>query len=167
MLTTKFENVMMHENWNFSSFYFELSDIVNSSFNLREPIFYSNVVRKILRSLPEIFKPKVIAIKDSKDIDSMRIDELVGSTQTYEMTLPNSQMPKDFTFKASEYEEKEIEMPYNITKDELAHMAKSIKKFMKFNRKFFKNQEFRKENRLNDKFCKENDKSFSKSKKIE
>ena len=79
----------------FSFFYYELSDIVNSSFNLREPIPYSKVVRKILRSLSKRFRPKITAIEESKDIDSMRVDELVGYIQTYEMTLPISQNPKD------------------------------------------------------------------------
>ena len=44
------------------------------------------------------------------------------------MTLPNSQKPKDYALKVSENEEKDIEMPYNITLDELAYMAKKIKR---------------------------------------
>ena len=105
MLTTKFENIKMHENKNFSSFYFKQNDIVNSSFNLGEPIPNSKVVRKILRSLLKRFRPIIIAIKDRKNIDSMRVDELVGSIQTYEMTLLFSQKLKDPTFKAFENEE--------------------------------------------------------------
>ena len=87
MLVLKFKNIRIHENQTFSSYYYELSDIVNSSFNLEEPILDSKVVRKISRSLPKIFRPKVTTIKESKDINSMRVDELVGSIQTYEMTL--------------------------------------------------------------------------------
>ena len=109
-----------------SSFYFELSDIVNSSF-LAKPLPNSKVVRKILTYFPKRFRPKVTAIEESKDIDSMRVDELVGSIQTYKMTLPNSHMPKDYVFKGFENEEKDIEMPYDITHDELTHMAKRIK----------------------------------------
>ena len=45
------------------------------------------------------------------------------------------------TCKGFENEEKDIEMPYNITRDGLAHMAKRIKKVMKFDKKFHKNQE--------------------------
>ena len=144
MLATKFENIKMHENQTFSSFYFELSDIVNVLFNLREPIPYSKVVRKILRSLLERFRPKVTVIEESKDINSMTVDKLIGSIQIYEMTLPNSQKPKDLAFKDSENEEKNIEMTYDITSDELAHMAKMIKKVMKFNKRFYMNQESRK-----------------------
>ena len=79
MLTTKFENIRMFENQNFSSFYSKLSDIVDYSFNFGEPIPDSKVVRKILRSIPERFRSKLTTIKESKDIDLMRIDELVGS----------------------------------------------------------------------------------------
>ena len=90
MFATKFQNIRIHENKKFSSFYYELIDVVNCSFNLGEPIPYSKVVRQILRSLLDKFRPKLIAIEESKDIDSMREDELVGSIQTYEMTLPSS-----------------------------------------------------------------------------
>ncbi|KAL6328653.1 hypothetical protein AAG906_003338 [Vitis piasezkii] len=58
----------------------------------------------------------------------MRVDELVGSIQTYDMTLPNSQKLKDSAFKVFKNEEKYIEIPYDITHDELAHMAKRIKR---------------------------------------
>ena len=128
MLATKFENIRLHENQTFSSFYSKLSDIVNSSFNLGEPIPNSKVVRKILRSLQERFRLKVTTTEESKDIDSMRVDELIGFIQTYEMTLPNTYKPKDFTFKDFENEEKDIEKPYDITHDQLTHMANRIKR---------------------------------------
>ena len=47
----------------------------------------------------------------------MIVDELVGSIQTYELTLPSSQKPKDSTFKASKNEDKDIEIPYDITRN--------------------------------------------------
>ena len=98
----------MHENQTFSFFDFELSDIVNYSFNLGETIPDSKIVRKILRSLPKKFRTKVIVIEGSRDINSMRVDELVGSIQTYEITLPSSQKPKDSTFKVFENEDNDI-----------------------------------------------------------
>ena len=36
MLATKFKNIKIHENQTFSSYYYELSDIINSLFNLGE-----------------------------------------------------------------------------------------------------------------------------------
>ena len=91
MLATKFENIRMFENKNFSSFYSKLIDIFYYSFNFREPILDSKVVRKILRYIPERFRPKVTTIEERKDIDLMRINELVGSIQAYDMGLPISQ----------------------------------------------------------------------------
>ena len=58
-------------------------------------------------------------------------------------------------------------MPYNITRDELAHLAKRIKKIMKFNKRFYKNQESRKRKRPNEQSSKEKDKGSSKGKKVE
>ena len=57
-------------------------------------------------------------------------------------------------------------MSYNTTKDELAYIAKKIKKIMKFNTKFYKNQEFGKWQRLEKSFN-EKGKGSSKNKKIE
>ena len=58
--------------------------IVNSIFNLVEPIIHLKMVRKILRSLLEIFREKITTIEKSKDADSLKVDELVDSLQTFE-----------------------------------------------------------------------------------
>ncbi|MCI73770.1 gag-pol polyprotein, partial [Trifolium medium] len=39
----------------------------------------------MLRSLPKKFDMKVSAIEEAKDISDMKLDELVGSLQTYEV----------------------------------------------------------------------------------
>lgn len=57
----------------------------------------------------------------------MRVDELVGFFQIYEMTFLNSQKRKDSTFKDNEIEEKESENHNEIIRDELALMAKRIR----------------------------------------
>ena len=56
-------------------------------------------------------------------------------------------------------------MSYNINKDEFAHMTKRIKKVMKFNKMFYKNQESKKGKRI-EQSSKEKDKGSSKGKKI-
>ena len=62
----------------FDEFYAKLNDIVNSTYNLGEIYDQSKIVRKIFRSLTENFRPKVTAITESKDVDSIPVDELVG-----------------------------------------------------------------------------------------
>ena len=63
----------------FDEFYVKLNDIVNSVYNLGEIYDQPKIVKKIIRSLIENFRPKVTAITESKDVDSIPVDELVGS----------------------------------------------------------------------------------------
>ena len=77
----------MFDDESFDEFYAKLNDIVNSAFNLGEFYDQPKIVRKILRSLTEDFRPKVTAISKSKDVDSIPIDELIGSLQSYESDL--------------------------------------------------------------------------------
>ena len=59
----------------------------------------SKIVRKILRSLPESFSAKVTAIEESKDLDDIKIQELIGSLQTYELSLPTQRKSKSLALK--------------------------------------------------------------------
>ncbi|XP_059591688.1 uncharacterized protein LOC132253522 [Vitis vinifera] len=95
-----FETIRMEDHENFGEFHAKLMDIVNSSFNLGEPIPNSKVVRKILRSLLKRFKAQVPAIEESKDVDSLKVDELVGSLQTFEMTLGSPRKSKGIALNA-------------------------------------------------------------------
>ena len=58
-------------------------------------------------------------------------------------------------------------MPYDITSDEMTHMAKRIKRVMKFNKRFYKNQESGKGKSPNEQSSNEKRKGSSKGKKIE
>ena len=77
----------MEEDELFDEFYAKLKDIVDSAFNLGETIPEPKIVRKVLRSLLEIFHAKITTIKESKDIDKIPLTELVGTLQTYELGL--------------------------------------------------------------------------------
>ena len=76
-LTTRFESIRMSDDEYFDEFYAKLNDIVNSAYNLGEIYDQPKIVKKILRSLTEDFRPKVTAITESKDVDSIPVDELV------------------------------------------------------------------------------------------
>ena len=86
-LTLSFEEIKMEEDESFDEFYVKLKDIVNSAFNLGEQSPEPNIVRKVLRSLPERFHAKIIFIEESKDIDKIPLTELIGNLQTYELGL--------------------------------------------------------------------------------
>ena len=79
MLTTRFEELKMSEDESFDSFYSKLNEVVVSKFNLGEKMEDSKIVRKILWSLPESFRAKVTAIEESKNLDDIKVQELIGS----------------------------------------------------------------------------------------
>ena len=74
----------MRDDEMFDDFYAKLSDIVNSCFTLGEKIPEAKVVGKILGSLPERFQSKVTAIEEAQNVDTLKLDQLVGNLQTYE-----------------------------------------------------------------------------------
>ena len=72
----------MSDDESFDSFYGKLNEVVIEKFNLGEETEDSKIVRKILRSLLESFRAKVTAIEESKVLDEIKIQELIGSLQT-------------------------------------------------------------------------------------
>ena len=99
MLTTRFEELNMSEDESFDSFYSKLNEVVVIKFNLGEKMEDSKIVRKILQSLSESFCAKVTAIEESKDLDDIKVQELVGSLQKYELSLPNQRKSKSLALK--------------------------------------------------------------------
>ena len=79
MMTTRFEELKMSKDKSFDFFYSKLNEVVVSKFNLGEKTEDSKIVRKIIRSLPESFRAKVTAIEESKDLDDIKVQELMGS----------------------------------------------------------------------------------------
>ena len=90
----------MFDDESFDEFYAKLNDIVNSTYILGEIYDQPKIVRKILRSLTKDFRPKVTAITESKDMDSIPVDELVGSLQSYELDLPKTNKSKSIALKS-------------------------------------------------------------------
>ena len=132
MLTTRFEELKMGDDEAFDSFYGKLNENVIAKLNLGENIEDSKVVRKILRSLPESFWVKVTAIDESKDLDEIKIRELIGSLQTYELGLPSHKSSKSLALKTitermdNSFEEDDVEK-------EVVFLAKNFQKFLKMN----------------------------------
>jgi len=48
---------------------------------------HEKLVRKILRSLSNKYDMKVTAIEEAQDISNMKVDELIGSLQTFELGM--------------------------------------------------------------------------------
>ncbi|CAM8880355.1 unnamed protein product [Rhodiola kirilowii] len=94
MVTSKFESLKMKEDETIADFNTIVLDIANESFALGEPIYEERLVRKVLRSLPQQFAMKAVAIKEAQDVKTMRLDELMGSLQTHEMEMNEEEQHK-------------------------------------------------------------------------
>ena len=112
----------------FDEFYAKLNDIVNSDYNLGEIYDQPKIVRKILRSMTEDFRPKVTVIIESKDVDSIPVDELVGSLQSYELDLLKKNKSKSMTLKSVD----DVDGNWfdnELSATEIAYTAKNFKNF--------------------------------------
>ena len=89
----------MSDDESFDSFYRRLNEIVIAKLNLGKKIEDAKVVRKILRSLPKSFPANVTANEESKDLDEIKIQELVGSLQTCKLILPTHKSSKSLALK--------------------------------------------------------------------
>ena len=131
-LTSKFESIRMFNDESFDEFYTKLNDIVNSAYNLSEIYDQPKIVRKILRSLTEDFRPKVTAITESKDVDFILVDELVGSLQSYELDLPKNSKSKSMALKSvDDVDVGGFDDELSVT--EIAFLAKNFKNFLRNN----------------------------------
>jgi hypothetical protein len=101
MLISKFEEIKILKEETFGKFYTKISDVRNSMVSLGKSILDVKLIWKILRSLLEHFRIKVTTLEESEDLEEMKIEELVGSLQTYEYSLPPVREAKTIALKAS------------------------------------------------------------------
>ena len=128
MLTTQFEELKMSKDESFDSFYSKLNEVVVSKFNLGEKTEDSKIVRKILRSLSENFRAKVTAIEESKDLDDIEVQELIGSLQTYEMSLPTQRKSKSLALKTiNEKLEVHDSLDEDVVDKDVAYLVKNFR----------------------------------------
>ena len=114
----------------FLFFYTKLCDIAYELFGLSEKISKTILVRNIVRSLPDRFNPKVIAI-EAKDLDFMKVEDLLGSPRAFEMNLKQREKEKSITLKLVQGKSEEEDSDDEDNNDELALLTKNFKKFLK------------------------------------
>ena len=122
----------MSDDESFDEFYSKLDDIVNFTYNLGEIYDQTKIVRKIFRSLTEDFKPKVTAITESKDVDSIPVDELIGSLQSYELDLPKTSKSKSMALKSVD----DVDVSGfdgELSATEIAYLTKNFRNFLRNN----------------------------------
>lgn len=83
-LRKTFETLEMRAGERVAEYFSRVMEIVNDMRNCGEELDDVKIVEKILRSLTENFNFVVCSIEESKDIDSLTVDELHASLQIHE-----------------------------------------------------------------------------------
>ncbi|XP_012840836.1 PREDICTED: uncharacterized protein LOC105961139 [Erythranthe guttata] len=139
MLATKFENLKMEENETITDFHAKLCDISNESYALGEPYSESKLVRKAMRSLPERFAYRIAAIEEVRDVDTLKLDELMGKLLAQELNHGENHREKPREKKIAFQAETSYATPQNSSTQEdeqtveetLALLSKNFGKFLK------------------------------------
>ena len=150
-LSSRFKSIRMSDDESFDEFYAKLNDFVDSTFNLGEVYDQPKIVRKILRLLTKDFRPKVTTITESKDVDSIFVDELVGSLQSYESGFPKTNKSKSMALKSVD-DVDDCESDYELSSTKIAYLAKNVRNFLRNN-----NRKARNRNNVDPKNVKKND----------
>ena len=73
------------------------------------------------------------AIEESKDLDEIKVQELIGSLQTYELSLLNQRKSKSLALKTiNERVEAHESSDEDVVEKDVAYLAKNFCKFLKF-----------------------------------
>lgn len=131
MPTTRFEKSRMRDDDAFDVFYASLHNMLNSSFNLGGRILEPKIVRKIFRSLPEWFRHKITVIEKYKDIDSIKVEELVVIIQTYELTLAKPIKEKFLAFNTMKNNWNESSDSDSPNEEKLIYLVKKFQKMFR------------------------------------
>jgi len=100
--------------------------------SLGKTISNVKLIPKILRSLRERFRIKVTANEESKDLEEMKIEEFVGSLQTYENSMPPVKKSKTIALKASKKKARVLsEEDFDNEEDTVAMLAKNFGRLIK------------------------------------
>ena len=83
----KFEIFEMSEEENIDEMYSRFTSIVNELRSLGKIYSPHDRIRKILRCLPNTWRPMVTAITQAKDLNSLALEDLIGTLRAHEVLL--------------------------------------------------------------------------------
>jgi len=141
ILTTRFERLRMEEDECIADFNSKLCDIANEAFALGEKYSDAKLVKKTLRSLPARFAYKVTAIEEAKNVEKMRLDELIGNLQTFEMNFKAKKKSRGIALNA-DYDDMSTKDETDEDEDLSESLTLLTKKFNEMLRKINKKGRF-------------------------
>jgi hypothetical protein len=77
----------MKEDEDIIAYFLRVDETVNAIIGLGEEIEEYLIVQKVTRSLPMRFNPKISALEERSDLNSINMDELHGIFTTYAMRI--------------------------------------------------------------------------------
>ncbi|GAV85772.1 UBN2 domain-containing protein, partial [Cephalotus follicularis] len=143
MLVHEYELFLMHDNESISDMFTRFTTIINSLKNLGKSYHNQELVRKILRCLPNSLTPKVMAIEEVKDLSTLPLEQLLGSLMTHETTMKNHEhvevkKKKTIALRASREENESDE------DGDLALITSQFKKFLNSQKEKFNKEQSKK-----------------------
>nr|GEY11551.1 UBN2 domain-containing protein [Tanacetum cinerariifolium] len=135
---------MISEKESIDNAFARFNTIITSLKALDEGFSSKNSVRKILRVLHPKWRAKVTAIKESKNLTSLSLDDLIGNLKVYEVIIKNySEMVKckreqnrSLALKAKKESSDEDNSISNSKDEEYAMAVKEFKNFFKTRGRF-------------------------------
>ncbi|XVE98737.1 hypothetical protein REPUB_Repub03eG0133800 [Reevesia pubescens] len=120
LLSHQYEMFKMQPGEDMTAMFDRFTNIANKLKQLGKEIPENELVKKLLRSLPKSWKPKVIAIKEAKNLNTISLDEVCGSLLTHEQEMKEDEEEEK---KESAAKRKSIALKVRSIEDELIHMS--------------------------------------------
>ena len=130
LLVRKYELFEMGDKETVMEMYTDFTHITNELKSLGQSFTTKELVRKILRFLPQSWEAKVTAIQEAKDMNKMSLDELIGNLQTYKLSRSSqlkeaNKRDRGLALKALEEDDSDLD------EEEMAMFTQKFKKFFK------------------------------------
>ncbi|GKD43007.1 hypothetical protein Tco_1267652, partial [Tanacetum coccineum] len=138
LLVQQYEQFVFYKDESIDSGFARFNTIITSLKALDEGYSSKNYVRKFLRFLHPKWRAKVTTIKESKDLTSLSLDELIGNLKVYELIfMKDSKIVKGkgerryLALKAEKEYSDEESSTSRSEDDEYARAVRDFKKFFK------------------------------------
>ncbi|GKE62003.1 hypothetical protein Tco_1512370, partial [Tanacetum coccineum] len=142
LLVQQYEQFVISKDESIDSAFARFNTIITSLKTLNEGYSSKNYLRKFLRALHLKWRAKVTAIKESKDLTSLSLDELIGNLKVHGMIIKkDSKIVKaegerrSLALKAKKESSDEECSTFGSEDEEYAMTIRDFKKFSKKKRK--------------------------------
>ncbi|MQM11525.1 hypothetical protein Taro_044433 [Colocasia esculenta] len=144
ILVTQYERFQMQPNETITQMYSRFTNITNGLAGLGKTYQMGDMVRKILRSLPASWTPKVTAIEEANDLKIMSVENLIGSLMAHKINMErlgesSSRKKHSNTLKAEEDESEEesySQESMNSNEDKEAMLSRRLQRILAKKKKY-------------------------------